>query len=150
MPGWIIPDLSFLRSLMLPAELAAIDRATGGPDGWNTAAAMADAVSFVRSYCGEKGLGEDGTIPPECRYALGAIFRFRMLSSIPNESLMTPARELEYDKACKYLADISAGRAKVTLPDPAGTGQDQMTSGTASPWICAPVRTRSLRDLDGS
>lgn len=147
---WITPDMSLFRSVMGPAELAAIASAIGGPDDWNTTAAMQDAVSYVRSYCGERGLGADGTIPPECRWALGAIFRFRMLSSLPNRSLVTEERQLEYEKACDYLRDIATGKAKITLPDPYGTSQDQMTRGTASPWICAPVRTRSLRDLDGS
>ena len=150
MPGWIVANMSMFRSVMGAKEIAAIAGVIGGPDDWNTSAAMADAVSLIRSYCGVMGQGADGTIPPECRHALGAIFRFRVLSSIPNESLMTEARMIEYNSALKYLADIAAGRARISLPDPVDVPQDNLTNSTPSPWINAPVRTRRLQDLDGS
>lgn len=136
---------------MGPSEIRAITAAIGTPiEGWNTSAAMADAVSMIRAYCGERGLGADGTIPPECRWVLGAIFRFRMISSLPVEALNTEARAIEYASAEKFLLNVAAGRAKITLPDPIETPQAGLTRSTGTPWICAPERTHGLAQLDGS
>ncbi|MES2706393.1 MAG: phage protein Gp36 family protein [Verrucomicrobiota bacterium] len=147
--AWKIYTVSLADHLLGPGELDQIRKHLNEDF---RAEILEGVVATVRGYCAARGeLGEEGSVPPECRHALGSIYRYSLLSTTPVSNLMTDVRAREYETACQFLRDIGSGKVGISRPEPVVTGPEGLTGKTpASPSICAPPRLRDRRMLDGS
>lgn len=66
-------------------------------------------------------LGTGNTVPAGIIHHLIAIARYRLLSRLPIDSLVTEARTQEYRDARKFLEDIAAGKVAIEPPVSADT-----------------------------
>ena len=136
---WSAPSVNSLDSLLSEAERDQVSRYLGEITTERMSHIRAGAVATIRSYCGKQGLGPAGTIPDECAGAFDAIFRYKVLSSLPIDDLVTEARRTDYTEAMKTLRDIAKGDAVISTPYPADTPSEGMSAGTVLPSICLPA-----------
>lgn len=86
---------------------------------------------------------EDGTIPSNLIETARAIIRYRLLSRLPVESLITDARRSEYKDALHLLERVAIGKFAVDQPDA------PPASGAPSPSISARTRNFGRSSQDG-
>lgn len=111
---------------------------------------LANCIQEIRgrvAACGNNTLGAGATIPHELVPAALAILRFRVLSRLPISTLITPAREREYNDALSLLKDVAACRFSIEQPE---TETTQKISGPTSPLLCARPRQFTRNDQDGA
>lgn len=81
---------------------------------------VAEARSRIAARPGNT-LGSGATVPEGIIHHLIAIARYRLLSRLPVESLVTESRLQEYRDARKFLEDIAAGKVAIEPPEDADT-----------------------------
>ena len=111
---WISFTASNITGLT-PAEIAQVDRFTGGS---NLATITAQVVREVRGYVGRGNpIGLDGTIPDELQTAANALVVYRYVSQLPTGALMTEVRKAAHEEGLRQVRDVAKGDFLIQLPD---------------------------------
>ena len=147
--AWIAITESDVRTSLLSSELAAIQspHAASG-DTQLVSKKIQEVVDEVRGYIAawpDNQLEEGAKIPSKLLGAALALIRYRIISSIPSQTLLTESRRTEKEDAMKLLERVSDG--KFRIEDPVITEDE--TVRRAGPKITAKTRTYRRADADG-
>ena len=144
--SWITLTSDMLTARMNAAELTAVS-ATYPSSSATLASIISGVVNEIRGYvrAGAQPMDVAGKIPAELTDAAIAIARFRVLTGLPNETLITKARVDEKDQAFKLLDRVAEGRFGIEAPAAAIAEQ----VGGPSPQVSVPDRTFKPGDQDG-
>jgi len=132
--AWITPVADDVLGVLSSPERSAYESAAlqaGQIDRLDSA--MKRAIGLVRGRVGACPrfmgyIGPAGTIPDELYSAFFAITRFYLLDSLPVAGLITPHRQLDYEKALEDLTGVARGEIEIAAGnDP--SGQPPMTQG---------------------
>lgn len=150
MESWLTLSPAVITSLISEREIDLVNDWLGGVEGKAIGEVFAGAVSTVRSHCAAQGLDVPGTIPPETDWCLKSIYRYRVLSSLPQDDLITEAREKDYLEQMKTLRAIADGKVKITAPAVKATLPENMSGTPMRPRVSAyRPRLFDRKGLDG-
>lgn len=147
--AWVSLTEADVRTRLSSAELAAVNsvHAASG-DTTLVASLITQVTDEIRGYVAawpENKLEEGAKIPSKLVGAALAIIRYRILSSLPSQTLLTEARKKESDDALRLLERVSEGKFRVE--DPVTVSAE--TIAAAKPRFTAKTLTHRRSDADG-
>ena len=121
---WTAPTTTDLAERLTGPELKALATAAkADAQGDPTPGILARAIDECRGYLAARpgaSMGPAGTLPIQLHSACLDLCRFRLCSRLAvgqlGATLLSPARELEYNDAKALLRDVQAGRFAVEEP----------------------------------
>jgi hypothetical protein len=122
---WTAPTIADLAERLTGPELNALaNAAKQTSQGDPTPGILALSIYECRGYLAARpggAMGPAGTLPIQIHGACLDLTRFRLCSRLAvgqlGATLLTPARELEYNDAKALLRDVQAGKCMVEAPD---------------------------------
>lgn len=119
-----ITEADVLAVLTEPERIAVDESATGdqgSPVAAVIVSATAEARDRIAAHSANKLDADASTVPEGMVHHLVAIIRYRLLSRLPVQSLITEARTQEYRDARNYLTDVAKGLVSIEQPVSADT-----------------------------
>ena len=136
-------------AVLTEPERIAVDESATGDQGSPVAAVIASATAEARdriaAHSANKLDAAPNTVPEGMVHQLVAIIRYRLLSRLPVQSLITDARTQEYKDARNYLTDVAKGLVSIEQPEAVDTTPRKQTK----PSIAARQKKFSRTQQDG-
>lgn len=123
--AWVSLTEADVRTRLSSAEVAALNAVhVAAGDTQTLPRVIAQVVDEVRGYIAATGntdLEDGAKIPGKLVGAALALIRYRLISSLPNQSLITEPRKQEYNDAIRLLERVADGKFRVEEPVVAST-----------------------------
>lgn len=144
--SWItLTTDDLLAGLSGPEKSALQTAAKAVGQGDPLAEHVANVTNEVRGYvaaCAKNSLGPDGTLPSELKSDAVAIARWRAATRLNIASILSPAREKEYDNANTKMRDVAKCAFAIIAPATPAAAQ---ASGTSVQVVSSTTR-QATRD----